>query len=180
MPTRSPPPFFYCERFSENTPGSVKVFNITTGSSYTIPGLSNLDQPKGIAVTPSGSLVFVAEAFTTAGKPGRLLVWNRTTGNTAVMVTGSLPNPACIKFDASGNVWVADATANALLLFSSTTFNTTLDRIPGIGQPRDMHPDCNGNVWIADFTTNSILFWDPISRSATTVFTGSMFRQPKG
>ena len=46
---------------SANVPGSVKVYNSTSNTSYTIPGLSSLAQPKGIAVTTSGSLVFVSE-----------------------------------------------------------------------------------------------------------------------
>lgn len=134
---KSLPASLFSSLVARSTGGTVRVYNSSANVSYTIAALTGLGQPKGIAVDPTGTLVYVADSWTTA--PSRLIQYNRSgQGNVSLVAAGSLPSPVCAKLDPSGSVWVADSTANAAYRFSTSKFNTTTAAVTGIGQPRDM------------------------------------------
>jgi DNA-binding beta-propeller fold protein YncE len=183
------------EKVTSGAPGTLSIIAGTPGTAGSpTPGTatsSNLDDPTQVAVDSSGTSVYVADG--TVG-----IVAKIASGNLSVAAglidygsptpgpgtSSALKTPSGTAADASGNVYIADASNNVvekltpggtLSIFAGSPIHIGLPT-PGpatssnLDHPEGVAVDSAGNVYIAD-TTNSLI--DKVTPSGTlSIFAG--------
>ena len=116
--------------------------------------------PRGIAVTPDGAKVYVADTrnhITVYDGGGTQLDQFGGTGSKL----GKLNAPAQISLDQGGNLWVADRGNNRIQEFGPNGERLQSIGNRGIGDGQFIHPtgvsaDCNGKVTVTDSENNRV------------------------
>jgi DNA-binding beta-propeller fold protein YncE len=142
--------------------GNQRVARFTAGGE----ALGALDvygrSPRGVAVTPDGSRVYVSTA-----SDNRIRAYNPVTG--ALLVEfggigtklGKLVSPAQLALDGAGNVWVADRGNSRVQQFGPDGERLAAfgGRGTGAGQflrPEGVSVDCHGTVTVSDTDNNRV------------------------
>ncbi len=116
--------------------------------------------PRGIAVTPDGSKIYVADSA------NRITVYDGggteldQFGGTGVKL-GKLNAPAQMTIDPGGNLWVADRGNNRVQEFGPAGERLLTIGSRGIGDGQFIHPtgvsvDCNGKLTVTDSENNRV------------------------
>jgi len=121
----------------------------TGGAINSATSSTSVSGPSGMAVNPVNSDVYVTEY-------GGPTVTYYTSTLTYVNTLGTgYSNPDGIAFDASGNAYVADPSANKI--FKVTPGNVTSPLITGLNKPYGIGIDGSGNLYVANTSSNQIL-----------------------
>ena len=145
--------------------GAPAVYQIPPASATATALGSGFDAPKGVAVDGNGD-VFVADPSSPAVK--EILAVNGSIPATPAIVSlggfieggtsFSFSAPSGTAVDSAGNVYVADATANAveeILAASGYSVVTTLNS-SSFSAPKGVAVDSSGNVYVADTGHNAV------------------------
>jgi sugar lactone lactonase YvrE len=114
----------------------------------TLPGV----QTGAVELTDANGNALATGYLSGVGQGGGLTI---DPGTTAGIGTG-LQKPAGIAIDTAGNVYIADATANAVLEFASGS-TTSVSLGTGLSAPTGVAVDGAGNVFIADTGNNRVV-----------------------
>jgi len=118
------------------------------------------EPPRGIAVTPDGSRIYVSDTrarITVYDASGREI--DRFGGRGRGI--GKLEAPAQMTLDAGGNLWVADRGNNRVQQFGPTGARLLSFGSRGTGPGQFVHPtgvsvDCNGKLTVTDSDNNRV------------------------
>lgn len=160
--------------------------------------ISNADGPNGLAFDANGnlwvSLLFTeelamytpAQLATTGSPPPQVVIGSDGT---------SLRQGYAIAFDASGNLWVANAFDNRLEMFTPAQLTTSGSPTPSVvltnatlNNPLGMAFDGAGALWVASsdadavvrFTPNQLTVGGAATASVTLTATGASLDRPEG
>ncbi len=139
--------------------GNKRVARFAADGSY-LGSFATDATPRGIAVTPDGSKVYVADTanrITVYDGGGTELDEFGGTGSKL----GKLNAPAQISLDPAGNLWVADRGNNRIQEFGPNGERLLSVGARGTGDGQFIHPtgvsvDCNGKVTVTDSDNNRV------------------------
>jgi len=153
--------------------------------------ISNADGPNGLAFDADGNL-WVSLVFTPAlgmYTPAQLA----TTGSPAPQIVigsdgTSLRQGYAITFDASGNLWVANAFDNRLEMFTPAQLATSGSPSPSVvltagatlNNPLGMTFDDSGNLWVASSDTSAVVMFPPTQLTTSGTATPSVILTATG
>jgi len=155
--------------------GTVQRFNDLTGVPMppnTIPGsvfaAQTIQQADGIAFGPDKNMYISSRAFTPDGvnfSAGAVYQYNPTTQNLGVFAQGGasvnghtpISAPAGLKFDGSGNLYVADNGNAAVHVFASNGSQSPDVPLTGLGAPGGILFGPNGDLFISDFANGNVI-----------------------
>ena len=95
------------------------------------------------------------------------------------LVSSGLNHPYSAQRDASGNIYIADASSATIKKWSATTQQVTTLVTAGLNFPTDVAVDGFGDVYIADSGNNAIKKWSASTRLVTTLVSSGL-NQPVG
>ena len=158
-------------------PGATRTGTITiagftltitqAGTSYTaantVPVISGLSSPYGVAVDGSGNL-YIADPIDNA-----LWEWNSATGQLTKLISSGLSDPEGVAVDSSGNVYIADTYNNAIKEWHASTGTVTTLISSGLSYPSGVAVDGSGNVYIADTNDSAVKEWHAATQTLTTI-----------
>lgn len=148
----------------------VAVFD-SSGNALTTFGHAQLGvptgvNPLGVAVNPAGTKVYVVGSLTgciyvysIGGTPSNpTYTYQSCFGNTG-SGPATLYQPYNLRFDASGNVWVADSENQRIAVFNSAGVYLKSLTAPAVSSfwPIDVCLDPSGNVYAVDFNGNDLV-----------------------
>jgi len=126
--------------------------------------------PQGLAVTPDGSQVWVADTGPQTGEPSLSGISVISTATDTVTSTLNLPtDPRDIAFSPSGTT--AYVTTGAGLLVISTATQRVVGFVPGLGNPEDVAVSPDGNTV---YVTNTVQGVVDVISAATNRVTGTI------
>lgn len=139
--------------------GNLRVARFAADGSY-LGSFPVEDAPRGIAVTPDGSKIYVSDTrnhITVYDGGGAELDQFGGTGSKL----GKLNAPAQINLDPAGNLWVADRGNNRIQEFGPNGERLQTVGARGTGDGEFIHPtgvsaDCNGKVTVTDSENNRV------------------------
>jgi DNA-binding beta-propeller fold protein YncE len=139
--------------------GNERVARFANDGSY-LGSFATDAAPRGIAVTPDGSKIYVADTrnrITVYDGGGTELDQFGGTGSKL----GKLNAPAQIALDPGGNLWVADRGNNRIQQFGPNGERLLALGARGTGDGQFIHPtgvsvDCNGKVTVTDSDNNRV------------------------
>jgi len=139
--------------------GNLRVARFAADGSY-LGSFAVSDAPRGIAVTPDGSRIYVSDTrnrITVYDGGGTQLDQFGGTGSKL----GKLNAPAQLSLDQGGNLWVADRGNNRIQEFGPNGERLQAIGERGIGDGQFIHPtgvsaDCNGKVTVTDSDNNRV------------------------
>lgn len=139
--------------------GNLRVARFAADGSY-LGSFPVEDAPRGIAVTPDGSRIYVSDTrnhITVYDGGGTELDQFGGTGSKL----GKLNAPAQISLDAAGNLWVADRGNNRVQQFGPNGERLLSFGTRGVGDGEFIHPtgvsvDCSGNITVTDSDNNRV------------------------
>ncbi len=138
-----------------------------------------LNQPYGIALSPSGDL------FVTSFGNSLIMKVDRLTGvQTLVASGGSLSGPLGIAFNSAGKLVVANYNSSSILEIDPTTgTQTTIIAGRGLNQPHHLAVGSSGAIFVgndADNAGNIIQKVTPGITVITNIATGDKLKSPRG
>ena len=159
-------PAMLATRSASASPASYKV----------VANLEGFSQPFGIAVSPNGSAIWVAN------KGGGSVIEVSPTPTPHIVATiGGLGSPTDLVLDPTGAyLWVTDATRGVVEEISTAASPHVVASVTGFTQPGGIAYDAVTNsVWVADQATGDVAEITPgLSPSLTNIVTG--FTHPAG
>ncbi|WP_354698160.1 Virginiamycin B lyase [Paraconexibacter sp. AEG42_29] len=143
--------------------GNQRISRFTsTGTALSdFPSATQGKSPRGLAITPDGSRIYVATAsdnrIRAYDQQGRLQVEFGGIGNKI----GKLVSPAQISLDPAGNVWVADRGNSRVQKFGRDGERLAAFGARGTGpgeflRPESVAVDCRGTVTVSDTDNNRV------------------------
>ena len=186
--------------FSANPPGTVNDYtalvNLGNGQSVTLTGTASAN---GQIVATGGSGNYAVQLSYTYGEeltnqtfnvqvngPGGASVAAHTTGaspsvSTFVDNTHGLSSPRGLAFDASGNLDVANGSANTILKVTPAgAVSTFVDNTHGLSQPHGLAFDGSGDLYVSNQLGNTILKVTPAGAVSTFVDSSHGLSSPYG
>ena len=82
--------------------------------------------------------------------------------------------PVGLAIDSSGNIWVAEAAADALSVFSNGAFGTVYNLSSILQLPTGVAVDSDGNVWVTQHGPSLVTCLDPGTNSFETLSTSKV------
>jgi len=139
--------------------GNTRIARFTAAGAY-LGSFAVEAPPRGIAVTPDGSRIYVSDT------KNRITIYDGAGteidqfGGTGSKL-GKLNAPAQINLDPAGNLWVADRGNNRVQEFGPNGERLLTLGERGIGDGQFIHPtgvaaDCNGKVTVTDSDNNRV------------------------
>jgi NHL repeat len=176
-----------------NTITGITIVGQVVSASVTSTVTSTaLNEPTGLAFDATGNLwvsnlgnntvvVFSASQLATAGAQTPTVVLSAT--------SGSLSGPTGLAFDASGDLWVANATGNSVVELLSSSLGSTGSPAPAVtistnagslAAPRALAFDMGGDLWVGNEASNDLAEYTPtqlasgggVAPSSTTTSSG--------
>ena len=136
----------------------------TSGSPTPAVTLGGLNAPLGIAFDSHGNLWVTNSASNTLVELSASQL--ATSGSPIPAVTlgasgGSLSSPAGLAFDASGDLWVANAGGTTVVEFTPPQLAVNESPAPhvtlsGLASPTALAVDNSGDLWVAEFDSTSV------------------------
>ncbi|HZS59885.1 MAG TPA: hypothetical protein VFA43_11495 [Gemmatimonadaceae bacterium] len=149
--------------------GNNTLSMIVGGSIAATLSSTALNQPTGLAFDANGNLwvtnpgnntvvAFSASELSSAGSETPTVVLSAS--------GGSLATPTALAFDASGAMWVTNASANTVVSFTSAMLASSGSPTPAVtisantgslAAPRALAFDASGNLWVANETSSNVV-----------------------
>ncbi|WP_264060738.1 Ig-like domain-containing protein [Mycolicibacterium psychrotolerans] len=118
------------------------------------------DAPRGLAVSPDGSLVAVA-AY------GANTVSIIDTANDTVLVAGVGPNPTSLAYGSDGRIYVANSNDTVTMLDPTTGNGMTITVDPAMeAGEHSLTVGADGRIWITDAKDNTLRVITPVENTA--------------
>jgi len=128
---------------------------------------SGFDQLYGVAIAPSGAIVFVEQGG------GRVLSVH--SGNVETLATG-LKQPSGVAIDASGTCFVTESAAGRVVKLTGGRADTVLD---GLRQPQGILAR-GGLLYIVDAVAKELIEFDPLAKRRRSIASGLPVGAPVG
>lgn len=128
---------------------------------------SGFDQLYGVAIAPSGAIVFVEQGG------GRVLSVH--SGNVETLATG-LKQPSGVTIDSAGNCFVTESAAGRVVKLAGGRADTVLD---GLRQPQGILAR-GGVLYIVDAVAKELIEFDPLTKRRRNIAAGLPVGAPVG
>ena len=128
---------------------------------------SGFDQLYGVAIAPSGAIVFVEQGG------GRVLSVH--SGNVETLATG-LQQPSGVAIDSAGDCFVTESAAGRVVKLAGGRADTVLD---GLRQPQGILAR-GGLLYIVDAVAKELIEFDPLAKRRRSIASGLPVGAPAG
>jgi DNA-binding beta-propeller fold protein YncE len=146
-------------------------------------GNGQLNSPRGLAVEPSGTGLYVADTGNDRVQKFNIYGEYLSQFGSSGTAAGQFVEPVAVAVAPSGDVWVADAGAHRIVQFSKAgQFVREVRHL--LLRPQGIAVDASGNVWVADTGNNRIRIFNssgaPLAEFGAAGSGPGQFKEPVG